>query len=308
MDFPQISAFRGGADLVRVVGHRGARGVMPENTLPGFEWTLSMGVDLLEFDVVLTRDKVPVIVHDTHLSAAITRTAGGTWIDGPEPAISVLDMNDLRGFDVGALNPATRYARQFPDQASLDGVAVPALADLLMLIGRAEFADARLLLEMKTGPETSTGMRHDLVTAVLEQIREHGVAARTVLHSFDWPLLDICRSEAPDMPRSYLSERPGHAGVPGEDATHHVGPDYAAGPALPRQVADCGGQMWCPYLRDVTAPDIAIARDLDLPVIVWTVNEPTDIERMIGLGVDAIVTDYPGRVQQHLRRRNLRWR
>jgi glycerophosphoryl diester phosphodiesterase len=76
---------------------------------------------------------------------------------------------------------------------------------------------------------------------------------------------------------------------------------------VPEEVSRAGGSLWCPYFSELTADDLARARELDLCVAVWTVNEPEDIDAMIDLGVDAIVTDYPGRVQRRLSDRGYRW-
>ena len=79
-DFPQLKGFKGSPGLVRLIGHRGARGLMPENTIEGFEFTLDMGVTALEFDVLVSKDNVPVITHDKYLSGASTRENKGKWL------------------------------------------------------------------------------------------------------------------------------------------------------------------------------------------------------------------------------------
>ncbi len=134
MAFPQVEAFRGGENLIRVVGHRGARGVLPENSMIGFDFTLSIGVPLLEFDVVLTADNVPVITHNHHLHAPTFRDADGHFLIGEEPKVSSLTFEQIRKFDIGRLDGKTAYGQRFPDQAQLDRVRVPKLLDLLDLI------------------------------------------------------------------------------------------------------------------------------------------------------------------------------
>mgnify|MGYP006068121243 FL=1 len=78
--------------------------------------------------------------------------------------------------------------------------------------------------------------------------------------------------------------------------------------SVPDEVRKAGGSLWCPHFTELGADDLAHARELGLAVAAWTVNEPDDIEAMIDLRVDAIVTDYPGRVQQRLSERGFRWR
>lgn len=308
--FPQLNGFRGGDGLVRLVGHRGARGVMPENTMEGFELTLAMDVEALEFDVVLTADGIPVITHNHHLANSATRDSQGAWLSGPELKVASLSLSELQSFDVGGLDGRTVYGQRFPDQAFLTNISVPRLSDLLDLACRPEHHNLSLLLELKSDPDAQDNVldRSKVVRAVVDEVRERSLEARTVLHSFDWKLLDECRRQAPDMPTSYLSQQPENCDDPGEDSSKAVGPDYdALTVSIPQAVANAGGQMWCPYFSDVTPDLVAEAKDLGLPVTAWTVNETQDIHNMIDSGVDGIVTDYPGRVQRILLDRGLRW-
>lgn len=309
-DYPQLDGFRGAPGIVRIVGHRGARGVMPENTIEGFEFTLNAGVTALEFDVVLTRDRVPVITHNLRLSNAIARGPDGAWLTGEERKVSDLSLSDLKRFDVGGLDGHTVYGSRFPEQVFLSGIRVPALSELLDLALRADRADLLFLLEMKSDPATADAKdnRADVVTRVVGEVRSRGLERQTILHSFDWGLLADCARIAPDMPRSYLSQLPENDDDPGEDSAQTVAPDFATlGMSIPRAIAQVGGSMWCPYIDDVTPALVAEAHDLGLIVTTWTANEPADIHRLIDAGVDGIVTDYPGRAQRILLDRGLTW-
>ncbi|WP_271949094.1 glycerophosphodiester phosphodiesterase family protein [Ruegeria faecimaris] len=310
MLFPQVEAFRGSKNLIRVVGHRGARGVLPENSMIGFDFTLSIGVPLLEFDVVLTADDVPVITHNHRLHAPTFRDASGQFLTGKEPKVSSLSFNQIQQFEIGRLDGHSDYGRRFPDQAQLDGVRVPKLQDLLDLINRPEYGEANLMLELKSDPD----LAHDaayldhFVTCVVQQVRAAGLSDRVLLHSFDWTLLEVCQRQAPDMPSSYLTQLPENADDLGEDSSKAVCPDFRGqSEKIPQMVKQAGGALWCPYFADVISEDVALAKELGLCVAVWTVNEPADISRMIDLGVDAIVSDYPGRVQRHLSDLGMRW-
>lgn len=308
--FKQLDAFRGGNGIVRLIGHRGARGILPENTMEGFEFTVRAGVEALEFDVVLTRDRIPVITHNHHLINSATRLQDGSWIKGAEPKVSDMTLVELQTLDVGGLDGRTVYGQRFPDQVFLNHVRIPRLSDLLDLANRPGMEGVHLLLELKSDPDAKddANERRDVVQIVVAEVRARNLEARTVLHSFDWDLLDECRRQAPDMPTSYLSHLPENADDPGEESSKSVGPDYAAlSVSLPRAVKSAGGQMWCPYFEDVTPGLVAEAHALGLMVSTWTVNDFRDIERMINAGVDGIVSDYPGRVQHCLLNKGLRW-
>lgn len=310
MAFPQVEAFRGGNNLIRVVGHRGARGVLPENSMIGFDFSLSIGVPLLEFDVVLTADDVPVITHNHRLHAPSFRDADGLFLIGEEPKVSTLTFEQIQQFDIGRLNGHSAYGRRFPDQAQLDGVHVPRLLDLLNLIDDPKNGDAYLMLELKSDPDLAhdAPYRENFVGRVLQEVRDKGLSSRVVLHSFDWNLLEECQRQAPDMPSSYLTQLPENADDVGEDSSKAVCPDFRGRrDEIPSLVKQAGGSLWCPYYTDVTAENVALAKELGLCVAVWTVNEPEDISKMIDLRVDAIVSDYPGRVQRQLSDRSLMW-
>ena len=108
-------------------GHRGARGLAPENTLPAFQKGLDLGVDTLECDMAITKDGVVVIHHDLWLNPDTTRGPDGRWLDKRGPAISELTFAELQQYDVGRLKPGTDYAKSFPDQQSVDGTHPEAL-------------------------------------------------------------------------------------------------------------------------------------------------------------------------------------
>ncbi len=310
MGFPQVEAFRGGNNLIRVVGHRGARGVLPENSMIGFDFSLSIGVPLLEFDVVLTADDVPVITHNHRLHASSFRDTNGLFLSGEEPKVSSLTFEQIQQFDIGRLDGHSAYGQRFPDQAQLDGVRVPRLIDLLDLVAEQKYGDAYLMLELKSDPDLAHDAlyRENFVGRVLQEVRAKSLSTRAVLHSFDWNLLEECQRQAPDMPSSYLTQLPENEDDVGEDSSKAVCPDFRGRrDEIPLLVKQAGGSLWCPYYADVTAENVALAKELGLCVAVWTVNEHEEISRMIDLRVDAIVSDYPGRVQRHLSDLGMGW-
>ncbi len=309
-DYPQLDGFRGGPGIVRLIGHRGARGVMPENTMEGFEFALNAGVRAMEFDVVLTREKTPVITHNHHLLNAATRGDDGNWLRGDELKVAELSLSEIKKLDVGGLDGRTIYGKRFPDQVFMSDVRVPRLEELLDFAAQPEGKDLLLLLEMKSEP-SNTGERRGcttIVDAVVEAVRTKGLEHRTILHSFDWSVLEECARVAPEIPRSYLSQMPENEDEPGEDSQKSVSPDFhALGTSIPQAVAAAGGKLWCPYFMDVTPDRVAEAHELGLLVSTWTVNETDEINAMIDAGVDGIITDYPGRAQRILLGRGLVW-
>ena len=303
IDFPQLKGFRGSPGLVRLIGHRGARGLMPENTIEGFNFTLDMGVTALEFDVLLSKDNVPIITHDTNLSEASTRNSNGKWLRKSGPNISELTLTELKQFDVGGLNQNSSYGKCFPEQKFLSGVRIPTLSELLDLACLPENQNLYLLLEIKSEPALS---KANVVSQIVREIRKKKIGTRTVLHSFDWDLLKECLKEAPEIPRSFLSELPENSKDSVNGNSENISPDfYSFNISIPKTIANLNGQIWCPNFKDLTYDLVREAHDLGLLVCTWTVNEIEDIENSIDIGVDGIVTDYPNRAQKILKSRSM---
>src|SRR5918993_5848072 len=118
-------------------GHRGARGLAPENTLAAFKRALDIGVTTIETDLGITRDGVVVIAHDRRLNAALTRGPDGAWLTSAGPSIRALSLAELKTYDVGRLDPASAYAKTWTHQVAADGERIPALTELFDLIQRS---------------------------------------------------------------------------------------------------------------------------------------------------------------------------
>ena len=307
-----LAPLRRGPDHVWLYGHRGARGIVPENTLESFDHALAAGLRAMEVDVCATRDGVPVVTHDLRLAPDRARGPDGGWLAPPGPRLRDLSLDDLARYDVGALRPGSDYARRFPEQHAMPGLRVPTLDAVCERLGAVTDEPVWVMLEIKSDPARPGDVPPlpDYVASVIEVVRRHGLAGTTMLHAFDWSVLAECARQAPDMPRSYLSQL---AGSPGEGATVYPGSPWLDGADealddLPGTIAALGGSAWAPYLPDVTARDVEAAHAHDLVVNVWTVNEPDDIERMVAFGVDGICTDYPERAIDVLKGMGLRAR
>lgn len=262
-------------------GHRGARGHAPENTLPGFERALAIGVDTLELDVGVTRDGVVVIHHDRRLNPDLARGADGKWIEAPGPTIHSLTYAELERYDVGRIRPGSEYAKQFAHQQPIDGTRIPRLAELFELVKKSE---VRFNIETKLSPDApdETMPPEPFARALLAEVRKAGVERRTTIQSFDFRTLAVVQREAPGVRTAYLT-----SGKKGE--------------AVPKMVHEAKGAIWSPDFRDLDARTLAVARALGLQVIPWTVNAHADIARVLDMKVDGIISDYPDRVREALK-------
>jgi len=143
------------ADAIDLQGHRGARGLAPENTLAAFRTALSIGVTTLEADLALTRDGVLVLSHEPRLARTLTRGPDGNWLAADGPPFVELDTRELVRYDVGRLNPALPYAAQWPEQKPADGERIPALSELFSIARTARSpggAPVRFNIETKITP------------------------------------------------------------------------------------------------------------------------------------------------------------
>jgi len=294
-------------------GHRGARGLRPENTLPSFEIALDLGVTSIETDLHLTRDDVPVLTHDPEIAATID----GCRVRHP---IRALTVAELRRFRVAAnpdparfpdqLAEVTPLAERFARERGFDPFAVPTLDDLLGFVAAyagAPGADAgkspaqqlrarqvKLDLELKRvplAPETigddfdgaTAGMLERQVAATL---RAASAVERCVVRSFDHRSVRAIGSLEPCLTTAVLMD--------------------GVAPVAPGAVAQAAGAtLYCPALRFVDAQLVAQAHAAGVRVLPWTANEPAEWQRLCACGVDGITTDYPDRLAAWLAQRGI---
>ena len=263
-----------------VQGHRGARGHLPENTLPSFALALEMGVTTLELDVGVTSDGVVVVHHDRGLNPAIARGPDGRWVKKATP-IRAMTFAELQRYDVGRLDTQSEYGGQFPAQKPRDGTRIPRLSDLFELTRSHE--SIRFNIEPKSDEDVpdETLPPEPFARALIAEVRRAGMQKRTTVQAFDWRLLKVVEREAPEMPTVYCTE--GARSDPG-------------------LVRAAGGKIWSPDFRTLTPLKLAAAKKMGLWVTVWTVNEPQDISLMMSMGVDGMASDYPDRVLSKLKK------
>lgn len=286
-----------------IYGHRGARGMLPENTMPGFDYLRANGVPGVEMDVQLTADGTAVIIHDPRIPAQIARDASGAWLAEPGPKVCDLTLADVQAYDLGKLNPAHPYSARYPDQQPASGARAPSLSefldwarkdpDLVVNIEIKSFADRSDL-----GPPPEI-----LAQAVLDALAARPLAGGCVISSFDWRVLSALARLSPGVARGYLT-----LCAPGDEANVHEDSPWMDGlsladhgGSLPHLIAAQGAACWCPYFRDATAKDVRTAQSLGLAVNVWTVNTVPDLHAVIELGVDGIISDYPVRAMAAVR-------
>ena len=284
-------------------GHRGARGLAPENTLAGFSRALEIGVTTLETDMAVTKDGVIVLSHDPVFNPDLVRGPDGAWLAPPIPSINTLTLAELRRYDVGRLKPRSKYAQQFPDQQPVDGSRVPTLLELFDL-AKASGKSPRFNIETKLSPaKPSEAPDPDtFARLVVEAVRTAGLSDRTTIQSFDWRTLIAARKLAPEIETVCLTAAQSLADTTvdggrrpslwlgGLDPSTHAG-------SVPRLVKAAGCGTWSPRFVELNGDLVSEAQTLGLKVVPWTINDPADMARIIDMKVDGLITDYPDRAR-----------
>jgi len=259
---------------ILVHGHRGARAMRPENTLPAFEYAISAGVDVLELDMAVTKDNVIVVSHDPVLEPPVCT--------GPRPkaVIHELTLAEVREWDCGKVqNPF------FPKQTPVPGTRMPTLDEVFALAPRGTF---QFNIETKSFPDHPelTPPPEEFAKLVLDVVHRHKLENRVLLQSFDFRTLHAMKKLAPEIRRVALWEGDGR--------------DFVS------IARDADAEIVSPAFRLVTPEKVRAAHDAGLQVVPWTADTPADWDNLIAAQVDAIITDDPAELIAHLKQKGLR--
>lgn len=268
----------------QLIGHRGARGLFPENTVEGFRAALALGVRAFELDVGVTKDGQVVVHHDLALNPDIARL-GERWPAGSLPLLHDMPYEDIAEFDVGRICPGTPTAALFPHQTPIDGARIPLLSEVLAIDPGIHW-----IIELKLQPDRPdwTVPAESMTERVIAAVESAGAAAHVTIQSFDWRAPRHARRIRPGIPRAWLTR-------PETQSDPALWWDLHAPPPAPAAIAAEGGGTWTPYWEGLTQADIDSAHALGLAVVPWTVNDPEAMARLAAMGIDGLITDYPDR-------------
>ncbi|WP_194777266.1 glycerophosphodiester phosphodiesterase family protein [Pararhodonellum marinum] len=258
-------------------GHRGARGLMPENTIPAMIKALDLGVTTLELDLAVTKDGIVIVSHEPWMNGIICLKPDGTSIDKDDYSHNIYQMSyqEVLAYDCGF-----KPHPGFPQQVKFH-TRKPSLQDLFQEVEKY-VADHKLVppnynIEIKSLPD-GDGVYHpappdfsDLVYALLHELLEWD---RVTIQSFDFRVLQYFHKTYPDVRLAMLVENAGKFEV---------------------QLKELGFKpaIYSPYYPALTAESVAILHEKGLKVIPWTVNSTEAMEKLLDMGVDGIITDYP---------------
>ncbi len=259
---------------ILVHGHRGARAMRPENTIPAFEYAIGVGVDVLELDMAVTKDDVLVVSHDPLLNPEICSGPGAPT------AIRMLTLKELRQWDCGKLrNP------RFPKQTPVPGTPIPTLDEVFALSSRGKFEFNIETKIFEDHPEY-TPSPEKFAQLTLGCVKRHKLESRVILQSFDFRTLHAMKKLAPGIRLSALYEKGGDSFV---DVARRA-----------------GVQIISPDKELVTPEKVKAAHDAGLQVVPWTANTRAEWDALVAARVNAIISDDPAALIAYLKEKKLR--
>jgi glycerophosphoryl diester phosphodiesterase len=273
--------------IVSIEGHRGARGYLPENTIPSFKLAIDQGSDTIELDVVITKDKKVIVSHEPWFSSVISLDPQGKKIakeSEREHNIYKLTFAETKKYDVGSIGNAG-----FPEQKPIK-VNKPLLTEVFNEIEKytkaKKIARVRYNIEIKSSPEgdgTFQPPPAEFAALVMADIAKHKLQDRVIIQSFDVRPLQELRKSHPKMPLALLVGNPEGA----EKNLEKLGfiPD-----------------TYSPHFSLVNEALVKLCREKGIKIVPWTINEIADLERMKTFDLDGIITDYPDRAVKVFRK------
>jgi glycerophosphoryl diester phosphodiesterase len=270
---------------IEVQGHRGARARMPENTLEAFDYAIVSGVDFLELDLAATLDNHLVVSHDLQLDPSRLRTLDGHPYQG-KTWIREMTLAELKQLDVGSVpNP------RFPLQQLKPGARIPTLDEVFELVKSSPHPTAkkvRFNIETKIVPglPQASPDPETYVRQVYDVIRHHGMISRCVLQSFDHRILKAAKALDPQLKIAALIT--------------------GTLPNLVLLAKDLKAEYISPEHTWITAMEVQALQSSNVKVVPWTANHLHEWDRLVGLGVDGIITDDPAMLISYLEQKKLR--
>lgn len=259
-------------------GHRGARGVLPENTIPAFLHALKLGVTTLEMDIAINADGNAVLSHEPWMSAKTCSHADGTAVnEAEEKTLRIYAMTDA---EVASFDCGSRGHPGFPKQKAM-ATSKPLLPEVFEAVAKYESENAQtpvlFNIEIKSLPEGDKVFHPEVAEfadILIQTIRKHKLSARTSIQSFDARALEAAHANDASISTVWLIEN--------RDSFADNLAKLSFTPSV-----------YSPYYLLVNADLISAAHDLNIKVIPWTVNDADSVKSQIELGVDGIITDYP---------------
>lgn len=297
-----------------IVAHRGGRAARPENTLYSFAYAMETGVSTIELDIQLTKDGQLAVSHNAFLHNELAKGPDGNYVKNNVYDLRTMTLDEIRQFDIGTMNPdAEKYYADFGvTQVPAPGAKVPTLEDVFDLIN--SYGDKKVIvnIELKSYADPA-GIEYAnnpdpkiVVKKIYDVVKKYHMEDRIVFQSFDWRPVKIMKELDPSITVAALSYKKSlKPGTPepspwlgGLNINDFNGDYIKAAKAL-------GADMSTPELKEVTPEFVAEAHELGIKIVPWTVNTREDMEKLMDMGVDGIITDKPWILREALANRGI---
>lgn len=309
-------------DVFDLEAHRGGRDVRPENTLYSYAYAIELGATSIECDMQLTKDGQIVMSHNPILNSDITRDENGNYIENNKYDIRLMTVDELKKFDVGVMNPncGEYYDLHGKTQFTYDA-KIPTLEELMQLIQSYGDKNIVLNIETKSYPDpASAGYKNNadpkkFVEVFNNIVKKYDMEDRVVLQSFDWQTLIEMKKLNPNISTSALWQEQPSWGRDSESLRRYEKKkspwlggldikDYQGNPV--KAAHAIGADIISPYYTEISKQDVDEAHSLGMKVVPWTVNNEKDMNMLLDMGVDGIISDKPWLLKQVLEKRNIK--
>ena len=296
------------AGVINIYAHRGIRPISPENTLPAYTAAMRVGVDVIDMDINMTKDKVLVVTHDLTLNPDLTKDENGKWITEKTP-IKDINLKDLKKYTVGYIKPRSPTAKMYPNHLGMDNVHMPTLLEVIQYVKSNVGSRVRLQIEIKTDPYNSKNSwsAMEMAVALNKVLVATDMSDNVEVQSYEWQALVDLHKLNPMVKTGYLTDHTTEPMNAEQEKTmsNYLKWTYPLKPAdydynYPKMVSKLGGTFWEPFEVDLTKEDVDAAHKLGVKVVTWgwTENEGVDfnysiINNLIDWKVDGIITDRP---------------
>ena len=309
-------------DVFDLEAHRGGRDVRPENTLYSYAYAIELGATSIECDMQLTKDGHIVMSHNPILNSDITRDENGNYIENNKYDIRLMTVDELKKFDVGVMDPncGEYYDLHGKTQFTYDA-KIPTLEELMQLIQSYGDKNIVLNIETKSYPDpASAGYKNNadpkkFVEVFNNIVKKYDMEDRVVLQSFDWQTLIEMKKLNPNISTSALWQEQPSWGRDSESLRRYEKKkspwlggldikDYQGNPV--KAAHAIGADIISPYYTEISKQDVDEAHSLGMKVVPWTVNNEKDMNMLLDMGVDGIISDKPWLLKQVLEKRNIK--
>lgn len=309
-------------DVFDLEAHRGGRDVRPENTLYSYAYAIELGATSIECDMQLTKDGQIVMSHNPILNSDITRDENGNYIENNKYDIRLMTVDELKKFDVGVMDPncGEYYDLHGKTQFTYDA-KIPTLEELMQLIQSYGDKNIVLNIETKSYPDpASAGYKNNadpkkFVEIFNNIVKKYDMEDRVVLQSFDWQTLIEMKKLNPNISTSALWQEQPSWGRDSESLRRYEKKksswlggldikDYQGNPV--KAAHAIGTDIISPYYTEISKQDVDEAHSLDMKIVPWTVNNEKDMNMLLDMGVDGIISDKPWLLKQVLEKRNIK--